>query len=230
MWGLDPHEIDKSVTARIPVILSYYDGYFKDSYEGIPKKGYTRAIEKILNHKNIKVVLNSDIKKLLRFENNKIKIKNQNEEHILIYSGAIDLLFDNEFGILDYRSLDIVFEKLNQKKFQECAVINYPAHPSMTRITEFKNFYPDDYKDLNYTFISKEYPGAYDPKHKIFNQPYYPLANQSAREKYNKYLEKSQQYKNLYMLGRLAKFKYINMDQAIDEALELAQKIIKDYE
>lgn len=229
MWGLDPLQIDKSVTARIPVILSYYNRYFKDNYEGIPLGGYTKAIAKILDHKNIIVHLNSDIKKIINFGKDKIIIKNQSQKHILVYSGPIDSLFDNQFGILDYRSLNIVFEKINQARYQECAVINYPAHPIMTRITEFKHFYPDHY-DLKYSYISKEYPGKYNPNSKLFSEPYYPLANESARQKYLQYFKISQRYKNLYMLGRLAKFKYINMDQAIDEALILANQIIKEYQ
>lgn len=228
MWGLNPNEIDKSVTARIPVILSYYDRYFKDDYEGVPQEGFTKAIENMLYHPNIKVILNSDVDKNIHFQKDKIIFGNEKKEHLLIYTGQIDALFSNKFGILDYRSLDIKFEEIKTKLFQDFAVVNYPADPKMTRITEFKNFYPEkDSFDFDYTIISKEFPGKYDPNSKIFHTPYYPLANNEAREKYNLYLNESKKYKNLFLLGRLARFKYINMDQAIEEAIEMANEIIE---
>ncbi|MGL4343301.1 MAG: UDP-galactopyranose mutase [Metamycoplasmataceae bacterium] len=223
MWGLKPNEIDRSVTARIPVILSYYNRYFTDTYEGVPKEGFTQSVKNILNHKNIKLITNSDANKFISFSSDKV-IFNGQENVLVVYTGPIDVLFNNKYGILDYRSLKIEISKLDQENFQECAVINYPAHPTMTRITEFKNFYPEK-PPLSYTFISKEFPGTYHPNDINFNEPYYPLATDEARKKYQKYLTDAQKYTNLFMLGRLAKFKYINMDQAIDEALEEAKRI-----
>ncbi|MGL5357617.1 MAG: UDP-galactopyranose mutase [Metamycoplasmataceae bacterium] len=226
MWGLKPDEIDKSVTARVPIVLSYYDRYFIDPYEGIPIHGFTNVVENILNHKNIKVFLSNDADKKIVFKEDKILFNG--EDNLVIYTGPIDKLFKNEYGILDYRSLKIDIEKLPISQYQETAVVNYPADPKMTRITEFQNFYPEK-KRKEYTYISKEYPGAYNPDDKVFNEPYYPLASNKARIKYNRYSQCAKKYKNLLLLGRLARFEYINMDEAINQALELGEKIINEY-
>ncbi len=225
MWELKPNEIDESVTARIPIILSYRNTYFNDKYEGIPEDGYTKTIERILDHKNIKINLNTDAISLIQFKNNKLLVNN-NENVIVIYSGPLDKLFHDKFGPLDYRSLHFEFETLNKDQYQTTAVVNYPAHPTMTRITEYKNM---TFQKSDKTVISKEFPGAYDSKSDKWNEPYYPLATNEARTKYDKYLEYSKQFKNLYVCGRMGLYKYINMDQAIDEALKLSKVIIDKY-
>lgn len=222
MWNLKPDEIDESVTARIPIVLSYKNTYFNDKYEGLPINGYTETFIRILNHKNINVHLNQDANKIISFNEDKILINN--EENIVIYTGPLDKLFKNKFGSLDYRSLFFSFETLDVDKYQETAVVNYPADPAMTRITEYKNMTLQ--KIDGKTVIGKEYPGTYNEKDSKWNEPYYPLATNEAREKYNKYFELSKQYSNLYLCGRMALYKYINMDQAIDEALKLADKLI----
>lgn len=223
MWNLRPDEIDESVTARIPIVLSYKNTYFNDKYEGLPIGGYTEAFKRILDHKNIRIHLNQDAIKFVSFKEDKILINN--EENIIIYTGPLDKLFNNKYGSLDYRSLFFSFETLNTNKFQETAVVNYPADPTMTRITEYKNMTLQEISDK--TVIGKEYPGTYNEKDSKWNEPYYPLATDEAREKYNKYFELSKKYTNLYLCGRMALYKYINMDQAIDEALKLADKLIK---
>lgn len=225
MWDLNPKEIDSSVTSRIPVILSYKNTYFTDDYEGIPKEGYTKTIEKILDHKNIKFSINKNGIQYLKFEKNLVSFKDD-KSCIIVYTGPIDELFDNRFGVLDYRSLNIKFEKIDQEKFQETAVVNFPAHPTMTRITEYKNMTFE--KNKNATIISKEFPGKYVPMSKEFYEPYYPLATEKARTKYTQYKNIADNYSNLLLLGRLANYKYINMDQAIEDALIMADKIIKN--
>ncbi|MDK2819259.1 MAG: UDP-galactopyranose mutase [Mycoplasmataceae bacterium] len=224
MWDLNPKEIDSSVTSRIPVILSYKNTYFTDEYEGVPKEGYTKTIEKMLDHKNIKFSVNKNGIEYLKFENNIISFNND-KSCLIIYTGPLDELFDNRFGVLDYRSLNIKFEEINQEKFQNTAVVNFPAHPTMTRITEYKNMTFEKNEDI--TIISKEYPGKYSPLSKEFNEPYYPLATEKAREKYSQYKDIADCYTNLLLLGRLANYKYINMDQAIEDALIMAKKVIK---
>ncbi|MGL5205306.1 MAG: UDP-galactopyranose mutase [Metamycoplasmataceae bacterium] len=223
MWNLKPDEIDASVTARIPVILSYKNTYFNDEYEGIPEDGYLKTIERILDHKNIKFSVDKNGIDYLHFNKNTISFKDD-KNCLIIYTGPLDALFKNKYGILDYRSLDIKIEKINKVKFQETAVVNYPAHPTMTRITEYKNMTFDI--NPNITIISKEYPGTYSPASKNFNEPYYPLATDFARLKYSKYKELADEYENLYLLGRLANYKYINMDQAVEDALIMAKEII----
>lgn len=224
MWNLKPDEIDESVTARIPIILSYRNTYFNDKYEGLPLDGYTKAIERMLDHPNIKIHLNTDANNLISFNSDQILINN--EESIVIYTGPLDKLFNNKYGSLDYRSLFFSFETLNQTKFQDTAVVNYPADPTMTRITEYKNMTLQIVDGK--TVIGKEFPGTYSENDNKWNEPYYPLATNEAREKYNKYFELSKQYKNLYLCGRMALYKYINMDQAIDDALKLAKELIEN--
>lgn len=223
MWNLKPDEIDSSVTARIPVILSYKNTYFNDEYEGVPEEGYSKTIEKILDHKNIKFSLNEDGINYLSFEEDRILFKDE-EDCLIIYTGPLDALFKNKFGVLDYRSLNIKIEEVPKEKYQKTAVVNYPAHPTMTRITEYKNMTFE--VNPNLTIISKEYPGTYSPSSKEFNEPYYPLATDDARERYYKYKVLADNFKNLYLLGRLANYKYINMDQAIEDALLMAKQII----
>lgn len=222
MWNLKPDEIDDSVTARIPIILSYRDTYFNDKYEGLPEEGYTKTFEKILNHENIEVLLNIDATKLIKEDKNILKISDDNE--IIIFTGPLDKLFNNKFGPLEYRLLFFEFESLKMKKFQKTAVVNYPAHPTMTRITEYKNMTFQKNDDI--TVISKEYPGTYNENDKKWNEPYYPLATENARNKYKKYSDYAKQFKNLYVSGRMGMYKYINMDQAIEEALKLSRQII----
>jgi len=150
---------------------------------------------------------------------------NNNDSYLVIYTGPLDSLFQDKFGILDYRSLNIQLEEIKKEKFQKTAVVNYPAHPTMTRITEYKNMTLEENKEL--TIISKEFPGAYSPLSKNFNEPYYPLATEKARNKYQEYKSLADKFENLYLLGRLATYKYINMDQAIENALIMAEEIIK---
>ncbi len=223
MWNLKPNEIDYSVTARIPVILSYKNTYFNDDYEGVPEEGYTKTIERMLDHKNIKVSISENGIKHLEFKKNMI-LFDQNSDCLVVYTGPLDTLFKNKFGILDYRSLNIKVKEIKRDQFQKTAVVNYPAHPTMTRITEYKNMTFEKNKDI--TIISKEFPGVFSPLSKDFNEPYYPLATDNARNKYQEYKELADKYNNLYLLGRLATYKYINMDQAIEDSLLMAKKIM----
>ncbi|MBD5423445.1 MAG: UDP-galactopyranose mutase [Mycoplasma sp.] len=224
MWELRPDQIDESVTARLPIILSYRNTYFNDKYEGLPKEGYTKAFEKMFDHKNISVQLNFDAIDKLTFLEDEVKF--DGKDVYVIYTGPLDKLFKNKFGNLEYRSLHFVFETINSDNFQKTAVVNYPADPKMTRITEYKNMTLQDTN--NVTVISKEYPGTYDENDKKWNEPYYPLATDKARDKYNNYSNYASNFKNLYIGGRMGLYRYINMDQAIHEALLLADKILSD--
>lgn len=229
MWGVDPKEISEKVIARVPITSSYNEKYFNDIYEGIPKEGYTEAIKKMLDHPNITVRLDTNIKDLIKFKINQegkrtIFFEKKELEVPFIFSGAIDELFDYVDGVLDYRSLDIKFFNINMEKFQSHAVINYPSHPKLTRITEYKHL--NQQKNLENTVVSVEFPGQYDPNSEKFNIPFYPLQTFEANRKYSKYLKRSKMYSNMFLIGRLAKYKYINMDQAIEESLELVDEIL----
>jgi len=225
MWGKNPREIDPSVTARVPISLSYDERYFVDKYEGVPKHGYTTAIEKMIDSPNIEIELNVDASRLIKFKNKEIYFKDQKFNGCVIYCGPIDELFSYEYGVLPYRSLDIKFEEHNKNSIQGCPVVNYPNHPTKTRQVEYK--YLTLEKVDNFTIISKEYPGEFAVDSKRFNIPYYPMATDDARKKYNKYLKKLDGIKNFHLLGRLATFKYINMDQTILYALEFIDRLFE---
>lgn len=212
-WELKPNEIDKSITSRVPLCLDNDNRYFQDKYQGIPINGYTNLIEKIINHPNIKVVLNSDYK----------NFKKQNSELIknsrIFYTGSIDEFFDYEYGMLPYRSLKFEFEEHNKEFYQSCACINYPNDFSFTRIHEFKYYLGDK---SNKTMIAKEYPQKFKFEE---NERYYPIINEENIKLYNKYLKKAENFKNIYFLGRLGDYKYYNMDLAVLRAIELFEAI-----
>ncbi|NQZ66199.1 MAG: hypothetical protein HRT99_03230 [Mycoplasmatales bacterium] len=166
----------------------------------------------------------SDFCQFLRHENNKIFFEDKEVKCPIIYTGPLDELFKYKYGQLSYRSLKFEFLNLNEDKFQNTAVVNYPAHPIMTRITEYKNMTLENHSG---TIISKEYPGAFDKKSKDFNVPYYPMPTDNSREQYKKYKNLADNYKNLYPLGRLATYKYLNMDQVIKNALDLFKNMVE---
>ncbi|UUD34996.1 UDP-galactopyranose mutase [Mycoplasmopsis caviae] len=224
MWNKKVEELDVSVFARVPIYMSKRNTYFTDKYEGLPVEGYTKMVEKMLDGNNVDIVLNCNIKDHLKIKNNQILIDNQQIVNPIINCAPIDEIFNFEFGKLPYRSLNIKFEELKKAHFQETAVVNYPEDPKMTRISEYKNFYPEVSNEKN-TIISKEFPGEFNENYKLFSERYYPIPNEISREQYNKYVEKAKSLSNLYQLGRLAKYEYINMDQAVRKAIDFAKSL-----
>src|SRR6187402_2502135 len=166
-WGLDPSELDAAVTARVPVRTNNDDRYFTDSYQAMPKHGYTRLFEKMLAHPNIKVMLNADYREVQ-------KAIPHNE---VIYTGPVDEYFDYRYGRLPYRSLEFKFETLNTERHQPVAVINYPNDNLYTRVTEFKYLTGQEHPK---TTLVYEYP-------KATGDPYYPIPRSENAELYRKY-------------------------------------------
>ena len=228
-WGLKADEIDPEVTARVPVNVSYNDGYFGDTYQYMPRDGYTRLFENMLNHKNITVLLNKDIKDLVEFENGVVYTKlNDVYKGKIIYTGELDYLFDYQLGDLPYRSLEFKMEK-HEGQYQQMATENYPGKAEdfpYTRITEYKLLMREYPADI--TYIHKEYPLAYNKDGKEGNIPYYPIFTDENQKKYEEYVALAKEYKNLYLLGRLAEYKYYNMDVIVAKALELVKILIGD--
>ncbi len=220
-WNLLPEELGDKVTGRVPVYISYDERYFQDKFQFMPKEGYTCLFNKLLDHPNIKVYVNKKIDKEITFKNKKVLFNG--EEVILIYTGCIDDLFCHKYGDLEYRSLKFDFENKNVASFQDAAVVNYPNDNDFTRITEFKKFTKEKCKSNNTTIV-REYPCKYE-KGLI---PYYPIPLQRCEEKYKKYYDESQKYSNLYLIGRLAEYKYYNMDLVVKSAMDLANKIIEE--
>ncbi len=216
MWGTPISEIDPNIISRVKINLNREWNYFpNDKYQGLPIDGYTKMLEKMIDSENIKVVLDNDGLKHLSFKDNKILF--DDEEVNLIYTGPLDALFNYQYGELEYRSLDIQLETLNQSSFQEVAVVNYPSHPTMTRITEYKKMTLQD--NLDYTTISKEYPGQYNKTSEQFNIPYYPISDEQNAKLSKQYLDEAKKYSNLKLLGRLSQYKYFDMDDIIYECL-----------
>ena len=224
-WGQTPDEIDPNVTNRVPVFVSKDDRYFQDKYQFMPKGGYTKIFEKMLDSKNIEVRLGVDAKEVLIVKDNKIYFEGQEFKGTVIYTGAIDEFFDYEYGSLPYRSLQFEFETINKEYFQKVGTVNYPTkEDKFTRITEFKHMTMENAKTPK-TTIMREYPRAYDRNNDKANIPYYPIVNDDNMNLYNKYLEKASKIPNFYLIGRLAQYKYFNMDLVINEALKLFEQL-----
>jgi UDP-galactopyranose mutase len=205
-WGLDPSELDSTVIARIPVRSNRDDRYFSDKYQVMPKHGYTRMFEKMLDHPNIKVMLNTDyneVKDLIPYQE-------------MIYTGPVDAYFDYCFGKLPYRSLQFRHETHSVEKFQEAPVVNFPNEYPYTRCTEFKALTGQEHPK---TAVVYEYPTAE-------GDPYYPVPRPENAELYRKYERLARDTQGVHFVGRLATYKYYNMDQVVAQALTLCTKIM----
>jgi UDP-galactopyranose mutase len=220
-WGQTPEEIDPEVTARVPVLLSYDNRYFQDKYQGMPKGGYTAMFEKMLSHPDITVRTSTDCKSCISFTGDQVLFEGEGFTGDVVYTGALDELFDCEYGRLPYRSLDFQFEHLTQDSFQGRSVVNYTVSEDFTRITEFK--YLTGQQDARGTTIVREYPFAYTGAEGEI--PYYAILNDDNRALYQRYKDKLAPFKNVYLLGRLAEYKYYNIDAIVKEALRLAGTI-----
>jgi UDP-galactopyranose mutase len=205
-WGLDPSELDAAVTARVPARTDRDGRYFTDTYQMMPLHGYTRMFERMLSHANIKIMLNTDYREIIKV----IPFRD------LIYTGPIDSFFDHRFGKLPYRSLEFVFETHDQAVFQSVGTVNYPNDCPYTRITEFKHLTGQRHEK---TSIVYEYPRAE-------GDPYYPVPQPANHEMYKRYLALAEATPNVHFCGRLATYKYYNMDQVVAQALVQAQKLM----
>ncbi|HXS56314.1 MAG TPA: UDP-galactopyranose mutase [Hanamia sp.] len=212
-WNLDPSELDASVTSRIPTRSNRDGRYFTDTYQSMPLHGYTRMFERMLNHKNIKVLLNTDYKEIIP------DISFQK----MIYTGPIDYFYDYCFGKLPYRSIDFKFETFDQEVVQKTGTVNYPNEHAYTRITEFKYLTGQKHSK---TSVVYEFP-------KDEGDPYYPVPRAENAALYRRYHARALAERNVYFAGRLATYKYYNMDQVVAQALTLFKKIEasneKDY-
>ena len=204
-WGLDPSQLDASVTARIPVRLSRDDRYFTDTWQVMPKHGFTRMFENMLDHPNITVQLNTAYRDALR----SVKFRE------LIFTGPVDEFFDYRFGKLPYRSLQFEHKTFDVARLQPVAVINHPNEHRYTRVTEFKHFTAQQHSKTSLVY---EYPcGEGDP--------YYPIPRPENAALYKKYAALSESVPAVHFVGRLATYKYYNMDQVVAQALTLCAKL-----
>ncbi len=205
-WGLDPSELDAQVTARVPTRATTDDRYFLDDFQFMPLHGYTRMFENMLAHPNIKIMLNTDwreIRAMLDFRE-------------IIYTGPVDEYFDYRFGKLPYRSLEFKHKTLDKAQHLPVAVVNYPNEHDYTRITEFKQLTGQEHAK---TSVVYEYPQAE-------GDPYYPIPKPECTALYNKYKALADAAEGVYFVGRLATYKYYNMDQVVGQALATFDKIM----
>jgi len=205
-WALDPSELHASVTARVPTRTNRDDRYFTDSYQAMPLHGYTRMFEKMLENPNIHIMLNTDYKDVVA----NIPFKE------LIFTGPVDEFFDYRYGKLPYRSIDFKFETLDQEVFQETGTINYPNDYAFTRITEFKHLTGQKHHKTSLVY---EFPTA-------DGDPYYPIPQAANQAIYQKYQALAAKMKSTHFVGRLATYKYYNMDQVVAQALTVFKKIM----
>lgn len=224
-WGKTPEEIDPAVSGRVPVFLSRDNRYFQDTWQGIPKEGYTQLFQRLLDCPGIEVRLSCPAQKVLDFdvETGKVYLEGEEYKGLLIYTGAIDELFGCCYGRLPYRSLDFVFEYYPKEFYQSHGVVNYTVSEDYTRITEFKRLTG---QVCNGTTIVKEYPRAYTAKEGQI--PYYAIQNPQNQALYEKYCSLAKRFPKLYMLGRLAEYKYYNMDAIVEQALGLADRLCRE--
>ncbi|MCW2002539.1 UDP-galactopyranose mutase [Xanthomonas arboricola] len=205
-WGLDPSQLDKSVTSRVPTRTNDDDRYFTDTFQQMPLHGYTRMFERMLDHPNIKVMLNTDYR----------EIRDELDYDQLVYCGPIDEYFDYCYGKLPYRSLKFEHSSVDQEQFQAVATVNYPAEEvAYTRITEYKHLTGQQHPK---TSITHEYPSAE-------GDPYYPIPRAENAELYRRYERLAAETPNVTFLGRLGTYKYYNMDQVVGQALALYKRI-----
>ena len=208
-WDLDPSELNASVTARVPTRTNKDDRYFTDSYQAMPLFGYTKMFEEILSHPNIHVMLNADYK----------DIKEELSFEKLIYTGPIDEYFDFCYGKLPYRSIEFKFETLDQEQFQQTGTINYPNDYGFTRITEFKHLTGQKHHK---TSIVYEYS-------KAEGDPYYPIPKPDNALLYAQYRTLAENTEDILFVGRLATYKYYNMDQVVAQSLATFKQVQKRH-
>lgn len=221
-WGMRPEEIDINVTARVPVHISRDNRYFQDTFQQLPREGYTAIFEKLLAHPLITLSLDTSFGALLSISDNHIYFKNRLFDGKLIFTGMIDELFNRRYGALAYRSLRLDFETVQQPWFQEKGVVNYPNDNAFTRITEFKHLHPVLSKRST---ILKEYPEPFVPGE---NLPYYPIFTYEDQKKYDRYAKAARDVENLVLLGRLAEYRYYDMDDIVQRALEVFEQAVKN--
>jgi UDP-galactopyranose mutase len=209
-WGLDPSQLDASVASRIPTRTNRDDRYFTDTYQAMPLHGYTKMFENMLSHPNIKVMLNTDYKEL----------EGEIMYGEMIYTGPIDYYFDYCYGKLPYRSIEFRHETVEAELVQPTGTVNYPNEHPYTRVTEFKWLTGQKHPKTSLVY---EYP-------KDDGDPYYPVPRPENAELYKKYQQLATFEKSVHFVGRLATYKYYNMDQVVGQALTLYKKILSSKE
>jgi len=221
-WGgKKPEELPSSITSRVPFVFSRDNSYFPDPYQGMPMKGYSELFRRMLKNKNIHLTTGENALESVSINNHSIKLNGKSFSGILIYTGMVDELLGFRYGRLPYRSLDLKFEDIEFNQFQNYGVINFPNENHFTRITEFKHFQDREISD-GFTTICREYPAEYIPGS---NDPYYIIPEEQKMKSLQQYREDLQNIPNLFAVGRLAEYRYYNMDEVVSRSLQLFREI-----
>ena len=214
-WGVSPAEIDPSVLKRVPLRFSYGEGYFDDSYQVMPIHSFTRFFENLLGHPNITVKLGINALDRLSVSSDSLFLDGVNTTIPVIYTGALDELFGHIYGRLPYRSLRFEWKYTERDSVQLAPVVAYPQEKDYTRITEYKKLPAQNRPGSSYAV---EYPLPYQDG--TYMEPYYPILTEASQKQYAQYHELADRIPSLIPCGRLADFKYYNMDQALEAALK----------
>ncbi|MDR1421620.1 MAG: UDP-galactopyranose mutase [Coriobacteriales bacterium] len=229
-WGSTPEQIDPLITARVPVLVDYDDRYFQDPWQGMPCDGYTALFEKMLDHPNITVHLGYEAREIIAFEETgtsdapftAVRLAGQPFEGLVIYTGALDELAEQRFGLLPYRTLDLVYRHYDRNPVQAAATINFTVSEAYTRTTEFTWLTA---QDIALSTVLEEYSLAYDGS--PAQTAYYPIVGKENQERYERYRMLFTRLSGFHPLGRLAEYRYYNMDQIVLRALELADDLLR---
>lgn len=227
MWDIPMDKVDRYVLERRSMVIGYDERMTHYDFQGLPKEGFTKLFEKMLDHKNIRVELNTDALEHITFAGNRV-LYDGCDVDCLVFTGPIDELFGYKYGKLPYRSLDIRWDY-----YPDCDSVlpaegsAYPQAPEYVRKTEYRKMMFDT-SGLVGSVVSTEYPLPYDPDADKGNVPYYPVVTEESTAVYQKYVEESKKYGNIFLCGRLAEFRYIDMHTCIEHALTYFENI-RDY-
>ena len=222
-WGQTPDQIDPSVTGRVPVFIGDDDRYFPGAtHQGMPKEGYTELFNRMLDHDLIDVFCDVDARSIIEMRESTIEVCGSVYGGEVVYTGPLDELFDLDLGALPYRTLDMQFETLDQDQFQPVATVNYTTSEDFTRITEFKLMTGQQVPGK--TTIMREYSHVYEPG--SGQTPYYAILDPENRALYQSYRSRVENVTNFHLVGRLAEYRYYDMDAVVDSALSLSDELI----
>lgn len=219
-WGVSPSEIDPSVLKRVPLRFSYEEGYFDDPYQVMPEQSFSHFFQNLLDHPNIHVELGVEALDHIQIRNDRIILDGAPLEIPVVYTGALDELFGGIYGRLPYRSLRFEWKYEDKESLQDAPVVAYPQEAGYTRITEYKKLPVQTGTGTSYAL---EYPLTYQEGTQ--QEPYYPVLTEQSQQQYEQYRRAAEAVPNLICCGRLADFKYYNMDQALEQALNVCENI-----
>jgi len=222
-WDIPSDKIDRSVIDRVQMAMSYDERYMNYDFQYLPTNGFTKLFENLLNHSNISLSLNDDALTHISLDENSLKVYYDNEiVDCLVFTGMIDELLNLKYGVLPYRSLEITYDHCKESSVLPEAIVSYPQAAGYTRKTEYRKMMLDDSK-ANGSVVATEYPVPHQREGNI--TPYYPMLTTESQANYKSYFGEISKYKNVFLCGRLAEFKYYNMDKCILNAFDVFEQV-----